>query len=102
MHTCPHCGKLGISSFDTIANPFSYGRASCRYCGMPSKRTNRVLAYAGGPATILLWYGWIRLIHASMPYQWFWLAVIGFGGIYLIDRFTKYERVEVANHSKGR
>ena len=95
MHQCPHCHKLGISSFAAIGNPFAHGLASCRYCNLPSKRRNAIAAYIGGPITLAVWWGWVKLVNPPLPFWYFWLAVIGFAGVFIIDRLTTYEKAEM-------
>lgn len=94
MHECPHCHKLGISSFDAVGNLFSHGRVTCSYCHNTSRRRfrmgARIVPIIGGAALIAI----AKTVH-EMHYQLFAMVFVLFVMYIAIDDLITLEKVEV-------
>ena len=101
MHLCPYCNKLGISTYAAIADPFSRGLASCRYCHNVAKSKARFGSYLIGP--ILVFAAWaMHFFNPPGPVVIFLFVVVGFTGLVIADRLIDFERDDQANGTHDR
>ncbi len=100
MHICPHCNKLGISTYAAIGDPFSRGLVSCRYCTNVSKRRRSLLYPITMPITFLLFGVFVYLLRPPMEFVFFWLCMFSFVGLILVDRFTEFDKYQPPGESE--
>jgi hypothetical protein len=97
VHICPHCQKLGISTYAAIADPFSRGLATCRYCHNVSKRVRRHGFNVVGPIMVVAFWALIHFFNPPVPAALFWFAFLAFGAFVIADRLTDFEKKEESN-----
>ncbi|MEP7069274.1 MAG: hypothetical protein ABI789_08540 [Usitatibacter sp.] len=99
MHVCPHCQKLGISTYAAIGDPFSRGLASCRYCHNISKRRRRPGANFAAPVAIFAFMALIYFFPQSLQHVQvglLWFAFLILIAAIVSDRLTDFEREKSA------
>ncbi len=95
MHICPHCQKLGISSFDAMGGAgFSRGLMSCRYCTNVSKRRPSILFYITVPITMVLFGAFIYALKPPFAFIYFWFAWFSYLGLLILDRSIELDKYE--------
>jgi hypothetical protein len=97
VHICPHCQRLGISTYAAIADPFSRGLASCRYCHNVSKARRRVGANFAAPVAIFAFMALAYFFPQSLQHMTvglLWLAFLFFIAAIVSDRLTEFEKRE--------
>ena len=93
MHLCPHCERLGISTYAAIGDPFSRGLASCKYCNNVSKRRPSIARSIGGPVMAAAYVLVFFLPQTSIEQTFLWLAIVTFVGFVTIDRQVDFEKL---------
>src|SRR5450432_4059348 len=95
VHICPHCHKLGISTYAAIGDPFSRGLASCRYCTNVSKvRRNFFTSFIMVAALALFWAIDYFLRPPTLGFGLLWLSMLGGIALVLIDRLTEFDKYQ--------
>jgi hypothetical protein len=95
VHICPHCQKLGISSFDAMGGAgFSRGLVSCRYCHNVSKRRARPLFYLAMPTGLVLFWAMVYFGNPPFPFIYFWLAFFSYLGLLIADRCVELDKYQ--------
>jgi hypothetical protein len=95
MHICPHCQKLGISSFDAMGGTgFSRGLVSCRYCHNVSKRRAGPLFYLGVPMGMIVFWAMVYFVNPPFVFVYIWFAFCGYCGLMIVDRSVELEKYE--------
>jgi hypothetical protein len=92
VHICPHCHKLGISTYAAIGDPFSRGLASCRYCHEVSKRRHRLGTNVVTPAAIMTLLVWVYFVHPPLGLLAFWFSVLILFAFVIDDRLIDFEK----------
>ena len=95
MHICPHCQKLGISTYAAIGDPFSRGLASCRYCNNVSKARRSKAFNFVAPAMIFTFMALVHFFPQSLQHVEvgaLWIAFLGLAGSVIADRLTEFEK----------
>lgn len=93
MHLCPHCERLGISTYAAIGDPFSRGLASCKYCNNVSRRRPSIARSIGGPVMAAAYVLVFFLPRISAEQVFLWLAIVTFVGFVTIDRHVDFEKL---------
>jgi hypothetical protein len=95
MHICPHCQKLGVSSFDAMGGAgFSRGLASCRYCHNVSKRRAQPLFYLSVPVGMLLFWALIYFGKPPIAFALFWIAILMYLALLVADRCIELDKYQ--------
>jgi hypothetical protein len=94
VHICPHCHKLGISTYAAIADPFSRGLASCRHCTNVSKARRNLVSPFIMPAMLALFAVLVYFWRPPTGFGLLWLSGLGFIGLILADRITEFDKYQ--------
>src|SRR5450631_1671696 len=101
VHICPHCHKLGISSYSAIGDPFSRGLASCRYCTNVSKLRRNLIVPFIMPAVVALFVAFIFSERPPLAFGMFCLGMLGFIALILIDRLAEFDKYQPPTKEGG-
>jgi hypothetical protein len=95
MHLCPHCDKLGISTYAALGDAFSRGLVTCRYCSNVSKARRGVSYYITAPIAMVLFWTLIAVVKPPMEFAYLWFAITALVALMFINRnieFDKFDR----------